>query len=478
QRMMLRAGLTRLNNLAEGFSPIDATRHPKMLVICEDTSVVPLVMEFLLQEGLGEEDLLEIHSSRKGDVTQDEWDKIKQQLFGIDRRQQPKIIVSVLMLREGFDVNNICVIVPLRSHSSSILLEQTIGRGLRLMWREPEYQDSKQESREKLLVRKQEPDNYMDILHIVEHPLFIDFYERELSGALGEVSSLPSKDRVVGDILRIPLKKGFEDYDFSWPLIIHDREEFLPTGELSLEGLEPFPVPLAELQPFIAKEGDTFYGEEMTRKTRFGEYTVTADIYTAMSYNTFIQKIVHAVSQVPSGIQRRSKDTFPVMQINTAHIAKLTDEYIRTRLFNQTFDPLAGNNWRILVLAREQIIGHILRNVSGRIYDMHHNLSVKDAHVLQHPLSGVSSIKVRESYALDVAKAIYEKLPYPSNKGGFEKAFMDYIDADVKVSSFIKLLQHQHDFVAILYMREDGLLAHYFPDFLVRIGDDVYIIET
>ena len=38
------------------------------------------------------------------------------------------------MLREGFDVNNICVIVPLRS-TSFILLEQTIGRGLRLMER-------------------------------------------------------------------------------------------------------------------------------------------------------------------------------------------------------------------------------------------------------------------------------------------------------------------------------------------------------
>jgi superfamily II DNA or RNA helicase len=46
------------------------------------------------------------------------------------------VIVSVLMLREGFDVNNICVIVPLRSSQAQILLEQTIGRGLRLMWRD------------------------------------------------------------------------------------------------------------------------------------------------------------------------------------------------------------------------------------------------------------------------------------------------------------------------------------------------------
>ena len=53
----------------------------------------------------------------------------------------PKVIVSVLMLREGFDVNNICVIVPLRSSQAQILLEQTIGRGLRLMWRGDEQID-------------------------------------------------------------------------------------------------------------------------------------------------------------------------------------------------------------------------------------------------------------------------------------------------------------------------------------------------
>ena len=34
------------------------------------------------------------------------------------------------MLKEGFDVNNICVVVPLRASSSSTLLEQLIGRGL------------------------------------------------------------------------------------------------------------------------------------------------------------------------------------------------------------------------------------------------------------------------------------------------------------------------------------------------------------
>ena len=87
------------------------------------------------------------------------------------------------MLREGFDVNNICVIVPLRSSASSILLEQTIGRGLRQMWRGKEYEDTKRENRENLLIRKKEPANYLDILSIVEHPAYAAFYEELLGGA-------------------------------------------------------------------------------------------------------------------------------------------------------------------------------------------------------------------------------------------------------------------------------------------------------
>jgi type III restriction enzyme len=74
------------------------------------------------------EDFIEVHSNKKGEIGEDEWKTLKRRLFALDKNTKPKIIISVLMLREGFDVNNVCVIVPLRSSASSILLEQTIGR--------------------------------------------------------------------------------------------------------------------------------------------------------------------------------------------------------------------------------------------------------------------------------------------------------------------------------------------------------------
>ena len=85
-----------------------------------------------------------IDSNAKGEVKRKRLDASQRTIVQISiNMNHPKVIVSVLMLREGFDVNNICVIVPLRSTQSAILLEQTVGRGLRLMWREPEYSEEK-----------------------------------------------------------------------------------------------------------------------------------------------------------------------------------------------------------------------------------------------------------------------------------------------------------------------------------------------
>ena len=478
QRIMLRAGLTKLKILEDGFSEFDETKHPKMLVMCEDTFVVPYVKQFLQEEGLSEEEIMEIHSNKKGEVGLEEWESIRQKLFNLDKEENPKVIISVLMLREGFDVNNICVIVPLRSSSSYILLEQTIGRGLRLMWRGPEYEEIKRETREKLLVRKEEPDNYLDILSIIEHPRFIEFYEGELSGALAETKELPKKERVLGDVISVSLKENYKEYDMFWPIILYDREEFLMAENLSLENLQPFPIKLEELLPLVPKGGDVFYGEEITVKTKFGEYIVTGDIFTAKNYNSFLQKIVHAVSSVPVRVSKRTQKAFPVMQINTALVAKLVDSYIRNRLFGENFDPLKNENWKVLLLTQQRIIQHIVMNISKLIYDLQNKVEVDEAKVIKKYFSEIKEIKMRETYSLPVAKSIYPRLPYPSNKGGFEKAFIEFVDSDSKVKSFIKINEWVHDFASIMYIREDGLLANYFPDFMVRIKDKIYIVET
>ena len=425
QRVMLRAGITKLKILEEGFTKLGNTKYPKMLVICEDTFVVRYVELFLLQEGYSIEELITIHSNRLGEIGQKEWDNLRQKLFEIDKHDKPKIIISVLMLREGFDVNNICVIVPLRSSTSFTLLEQTIGRGLRLMWREPEYEESKRETRERLLIKKEEPDNYMDILSIIEHPSFIEFYDKLLEGAVGKVSRLPKKDRVVGDIVSVGLKENYQMYDLFWPIIIHDKEEELVAAEPSLEGLEQFPIPVEELKPLVAQKGDIFKSEELTVKTKFGEYIVISDIFTAKSYNSFIQKIVSSISEIHVRISNKNTKSFPIMQINSTLIAKLIDDYIRHRLFTKDFNPLEDNNWRILLFTESRIIQHIVRNVAKSIYDLQNSLRVSEAKIIKKYFSELSEIKMRETYAITSQRQSIQRLLIPHTAEDLKESLLN-----------------------------------------------------
>ena len=58
-----------------------------------------------------------------------------------------------------------------------------------------------------------------------------------------------------------------------------------------------------------------------------------------------------------------------------------------------------------------------------------------------------------------------KKLPYPSNNGGFEKSFIESADNDSYVEAIIKINEYYHNFATINYIRDDGLLARYYPDF-------------
>jgi len=228
----------------------------------------------------------------------------------------------------------------------------------------------------------------------------------------------------------------------------------------------------------VPKGGETFFSEEVTVKTRFGDYKVTADLFTARSYNEFLAKIVKVISSSLVKVSQRSYKEYPVMQINQAALLKVIDDFIKNRLFNDPFDPFADDNWRVLLLSRAGIVEHIVKQVSKTIYDMQNNVKVEDAVVIKKQFSEVEELKMRENFSIEVARAIYERLPYPSNKGGLEKNFILYCDSDSQVKSFLKINENYHDFAHINYIRTDGMLSAYYPDFIVRTESDIYLVET
>ncbi|XZH96542.1 DEAD/DEAH box helicase [Clostridium perfringens] len=106
---------------------------PFMMVVCKDTEHATRVYEFIVsdrfKEGKYANKTLLIHSNQSK-VKREENTKL---LLEVEKAENLiEIVIHVDMLKEGWDVNNLYTIVPLRTASSKILREQMVGRGLRL----------------------------------------------------------------------------------------------------------------------------------------------------------------------------------------------------------------------------------------------------------------------------------------------------------------------------------------------------------
>lgn len=135
----LTAGVERWREYREQLQPLG--KKPILFVMMNDTSEADDVGDYLRHkypDEFGGERLLVIHTDRSGEVSKKDLDRARRVAHAVDEAESPvNAIVSVLMLREGWDVQNVTVVVGLRPYTSkaNILPEQAIGRGLRLMFR-------------------------------------------------------------------------------------------------------------------------------------------------------------------------------------------------------------------------------------------------------------------------------------------------------------------------------------------------------
>ena len=106
---------------------------PFMLVVAKDTTHAGDLLKKIeasdFFEGRYKGRVITVHSNQSGE----EKDETVQQLLSVEDPQNPtEIVIHVNMLKEGWDVTNLYTIVPLRAANSKTLVEQSIGRGLRL----------------------------------------------------------------------------------------------------------------------------------------------------------------------------------------------------------------------------------------------------------------------------------------------------------------------------------------------------------
>jgi len=108
-----------------------------LFVMVERTAYADTLAEEIRKAAnLKKDEVLVIHTDIKGNLTKTDLDAARDAARDVDKPDSRiKIIVSVLMLREGWDVRNVTVILGLRPFTAKaeILPEQAVGRGLRLM---------------------------------------------------------------------------------------------------------------------------------------------------------------------------------------------------------------------------------------------------------------------------------------------------------------------------------------------------------
>lgn len=131
---------------------------PFMLIIARDTTHASHLMQQFqsLFEGRYKDKVIQVDSSKTGA----EEDEMVQRLLAVESPDEPtEIVIHVNMLKEGWDVTNLYTIVPLRAANARTLIEQSIGRGLRLPY------------------GKRTGVNTVDRLNIVAHDRFQDIVD-------------------------------------------------------------------------------------------------------------------------------------------------------------------------------------------------------------------------------------------------------------------------------------------------------------
>ncbi len=199
----LAAAVERWREYRKELTPLK--RKPVLFAMLADTKEANDVAGWLREQypaEFGGDKTQVIHTDKSGEVSKKELDEARKAVHDVDDPDSPiNAIVSVLMLREGWDVKNVTVVVGLRPYTAkaNILPEQAIGRGLRLMFRDV-------------------PGNFIERVDIIGNQKFLDFVDdleklEELKFGTFEIG----KDKL--KIVTIMPLEGRKEYDIGLPVL-------------------------------------------------------------------------------------------------------------------------------------------------------------------------------------------------------------------------------------------------------------------
>ena len=425
------------------FVMVDDTRN------CDD---VGAYLEKLCPELQGA--VLVIHTKNNGEISEaasgknrEELERLRRESNEIDSWKSPHLaIVSVLMLKEGWDVRNVTTIVGLRAYAaqSDILPEQTLGRGLRRMYFGTDTKET---------------------VSVMGTPAFMDFVESiQSEGVTFE---------------RVPMGGGAARHD---SLIVEvDTEN-------EGKNLEALDIPLPKLTRRYQRE---FKNLESLNPAQFGNQLLPLKPFTPEETREIIFKqmlnseVHHTIRLDGAGpADYRSVVAFFARQL--LKDLRLVGGYeilygrVKTFMREYLFSPSPVN------LEDPVVLRNLSEPDAGKIlYD-----SFKSAiNALTVQETGVTRIEdrirlkemrpFRTDYRahLPASKTIFNQIVGEPHAGGFELRFAAFLEEAPDVQAFAK------NYLAIGfkldYVKTDGDLSNYTPDFTVRTHDrKIWVVET
>jgi len=398
--------------------------------------------------------VLVIHTKNNGEISEASSGKSKEEMEilrkasnSIDRWDSPyKAIVSVLVLKEGWDVRNVTVIVGLRAFAaaSNILPEQTLGRGLRRMYFGTDVSET---------------------VSVMGTPAFMEFVESIQSEGI--------------TFERVPMGGGTQREE---SLIVEVDKE---NTDKDLDALD---IELPKLSRRFSRE---FKDLEALDPSILGNRRLPLKLFTPEETREIVFKTM------------LDGDTHHTIQLDTAGAADyrsvvgfFTKQLLREMRLVGGYDVLYG---KVKTFVREWLFAPspvdladsvVLRNLSepeaGKIlFDAFksaiNTLTVKESGVARIEdrirLRDTRPFRTEARPYLITKKSIFSKIVGEPNSGGFELAFARFLDEAPDVGALAK------NYLAvgfkIDYVKADGDLSTYTPDFLVRTTDQtVWIVET
>lgn len=379
------------------------------------------------------------------DISDDDLKALRQLSRELDEDSSPyRCIVSVLMLREGWDVKNVTTIVPLRALKSDILAEQTLGRGLRRM--------------------TPPGSGAAEVVTVVEHAAFLDLYDKQLSaeGAMFNATDVGEVPRTTVTIYPDAANKDLAALELLVPQLSQSYRIVPELGDVSM----------ADVRAAAAHLPKLLLGKPPTGEMKYeGKHLITQELIEQMSIKlSLLQDGMGAISFFREMLEHKCK-----IRGTHAKLAPLIQEYLEEEMFAERvtlYDPrLLGRLGDADV--REYVAAAFVPVIQNRVVQRRQRL--EEAPPRRVSLWKPFQATMSERHPVATAGRTLFNL-VPCNRQ-LEVAFAQFCDLATDVAAFAKNAGPQA--LRIDYQARGGHRAVYAPDFIVRAVDGRYwLVET